>query len=200
MDYGMAQTTKQASPTRRKPGKAAKSALGRLKKVWPAATAVALVAIVASGSIMASVPYVNASPLSGPSAGAAPSPATTQMPGEAPAPAIGVPFFVDGGSGNVAVMTISKGTYQDGASRQLVLEVRWKKAGGEFGPSASLLTVAGANGKKAALVSEVASEAPPAGTLADEMVTYTYDVGAGDASVTVKAKYLEDPTTFTIPS
>lgn len=200
MVQGMAQTTKQTTTTRRKTGKAAKAALGRLKRIWPATTAFALIALVASGSIMASVPSVNASPLDGPSAGAAPNPATTHLPGNTPAPAVGVPFFVDGGSGNVAVMTIAKGTYQDGAGRQLVLEVIWKRAGGDFAPSPSLLTVARGDGKPATLVSEATAESGPAGSLADEVITYTYNVGPGDATVTAKAKYIQDPTTITIPS
>lgn len=148
---------------------------------------------------MSSIPSVSASPIGIPTAAAEPNVQSTRIPGTGPAPALGTPFLADSGKGNVALVTVSKGSYQDGPKRQLVLDVTWKQAGGELTPDPSLLQVTTAAGKAAPLASQSVEDVP-AGTLADQAVRYTYDVGAGDAKVTVSAKYTDKPTTFTIPS
>jgi hypothetical protein len=197
---GMTRTTKAAPAPTRKPRKTARAALVRLKKAWPAATALGLVAIVASAAVMSSAPAISASPVTAPSATAYPAPTPTHIPGTGPAPALGTPFLADAGEGNVALVTVAKGTYSEGTVRRLVLEVKWKQAGGVLTPDRSLLDVTTSTGKAAQFVSEEAAEKTPEDSLADKVFLYTYEVGPGDAEVTVAAKYAGKPTTFTIPS
>lgn len=199
MVLGMTRTTKAAA-TKRKPRKTAKAVFSRLKKAWPAATALGLVAIVASAAVMSSAPAISADSVSGPSATAYPVPTPTHIPGNGPAPALGTPFLADAGEGNVALVTVAKGTYNEGPARRLVLEVKWKQAGGVLTPDRSLLDVTTSAGKAATFVGEEAAETTPEDSLADKVFRYTYEVGAGDAEVTVAAKYAGKPTTFTIPS
>lgn len=193
------QTTKAPAPARQRPGKRGKNAVRRLKKAWPAATALAVVAVVAGASIMASVPSVSASPVGVPTAPAAPNIQSTHIPGTGPAPALGTPFLVDAKANSVALVNVAKGTYQDGPARKLVLDVTWKQASGSSEPDPAVLKVTTAAGKTAPLVGQEAAEVAP-GTFADQSVRYTYDVGAGDAKVTVTAKYTDKPTTFSVPS
>lgn len=111
MVQGMTLTTKRPAPVTRKPSKTAKATMKKLKNAWPATVAIVLVGIVASGSIMASVPPVNSNAVSGPpAAGAEPKPDTRRLPGDTPAPAINVPFFVDSVEDSVGLMNITKGT------------------------------------------------------------------------------------------
>lgn len=148
---------------------------------------------------MSSVPSVSASPVGAPTAPAAPNIQSTHIPGTGPAPALGTPFLTDIGGSNVALVNVAKGTYQEGPNRKLILDVTWKQVSGVLDADPSVLKVTTAAGKVAPLVSQEGADVPP-GSFADQGARYTYDVGAGDARVTVSAKYTDKPTTFTIPS
>lgn len=148
---------------------------------------------------MASVPSVSASPIGVPTAPALPNIQSTHIPGTGPAPALGTPFLVDASAQTVALVNVAKGTYQEGPVRRLVLDVTWKQVDGASSSDPAVLKVTTASGKVAPLVSQEAADVPT-GSFADQAARYTYDIGAGDAKVTVTAKYTDKPTTFTIPS
>lgn len=202
MVEGMTHTPKKPAQTGLKKSKFSKAALRRLKKTWPALTALAMVGIFAVTSVMASAPAVIANSAGGPAsaASASPSPATTHLPDKAPDPGLGVPFFADGPSNSVAVVTVEKGTYSEGATRQLVLRVQWRQVGGDLTPEPSLLKVTTAAGAPAVLAGEAFAEGSSPDSLPDRVLLYTYNVGPGSAAVTVKGKYTDKPATFTIPS
>lgn len=202
MVEGMTHSPKKPADTRLKKPKTTKAALRQLKKTWPALTALAMVGIFAVTSVMASAPSVIANPLAGPSsaASAEPKPATTHLPDKAPDPGLGVPFFADGPADSTAMVTVEKGTYSEGAPRQLVLRVQWRQVGGDLTPDPSLLKVTSSSGAPAGLAGEAIAEGSSPDSPSDRVLLYTYDVGPGDAAVTVQGKYTEKPTTFTIPS
>jgi hypothetical protein len=149
-------------------------------------------------SVAASVPAITGvGPLGAPTASASLEPATREEPGPPPAPALGVAFLADQGVGSVAAVTIAKATYTRGAARHLHLDVNWAAPSGESRPNPDLFTVTSADGKPAAYVGQSASEGTSKpSALAEDRGRFTYAVGAGDASVTVQAKYLDKPTTI----